>query len=378
MRLFGTRPTRIAIVASVIARYDAISIAVRDTVRVFRQADGFDVDVFAARSDFPDLRAHIVQDAGSLAGRCAFRAADLAIYHFGVFSPLFDRIAPGDGHARQIVYFHGVTPPELAAPSVRPLLEQSLRQLTSFRGVDRFWATSTTTADALAAQGVDREIIEVIPLAVERPPPAALAGKSLAPIRLLFVGRLAQAKGVLDLIEAVDIARRRTAVPFQLDIAGNEEYSDASYADELRAAVMDRCLSGWVRFLGAVNDAALDALYGAAHLLTIPSYHEGFCRPAIEGLRAGCVPVGYAAYNLPRIADGLGRMVPAGDRGALAAALVELIEALASPADRVLPLDRGPLSPAAFDSAAQRHARTFAFEGVAAQWVDSARRLLAR
>ena len=373
---------RVAVVASVIARYDAISTAAYDSVRAFRGADGFDVDVFAARCDFPELRAHEVQHATALEAHRAFRTADIVLYHFGICSPLFETIARGDGRARRIVYFHGLTPREYLAPSQLPLLEQSLRQLRTARHADGFWATSPTTAEALAAAGVDRKTIEVIPLAIEKPAPAALADKPGLPIRLLFVGRLVASKGAHDLIEAIDLVRARTAVPFELEIAGNEEYSDASYVGEVKSVVAKRGLSAVVRILGAVEDAQLDALYRAAHLLVIPSYHEGFCRPVIEGLRAGCVPVGYAAYNLPHAAHGLGRMVATGDRGALATALVELTAALAPRPDptaaRLLPLDGGPLSRAGFDAATQSYVRDFAFDRVAAQMVGSVQRLLAR
>ncbi len=130
-----------------------------------------------------------------------------------------------------------------------------------------------------------------------------------------------------------------------------------------------------MQFLGAVEDATLDELYRAAHLLVIPSYHEGFCRPVIEGLRAGCVPVGYAAYNLPHVAHGLGRMVPVGDRDALATALVGLIAALGPGSAGLLPLDAGPLGPADFDRAAQEYVQEFAFERVAAQMVRGVQEL---
>ncbi|HXP78055.1 MAG TPA: glycosyltransferase family 4 protein [Stellaceae bacterium] len=378
----GGRPVRIAVIASVIARYDAISMAARDTVRAFRDAGGFDVSAFTARSDFPDLGAYQVRDARALRSHRKFRAADVAIYHFGVFSPLFEALSRDNGRTRQIVAFHNVTPPEYVAPAQRAVAEQSLRQLETFRNVDRYWAVSPTNADALVARGVDRARIEVIPLAVDRPAAAALESKPVAPVRLLFVGRLVPSKGVLDLIEAIDIARTRTATAFQLDIAGNEDFSDASYAADVKAAVANRGLSTLVRFLGAVEDARLDELYRRAHLLVIPSYHEGFCRPVIEGLRAGCVPVGYAAYNLPRAAHGLGRMVPTGDRGALAAALVELIAALAPASGRaearLLPLDTGPLSPATFDAAARRYVQDFTFERVAGQMVLGVQGLLSR
>jgi glycosyltransferase involved in cell wall biosynthesis len=376
----GRAPVRIAVVASVIARHDAISMAAGDTLRAFRDAGGFEVGTFTTRSDFPELGAHVVRDCAALRAHPAFRAADVLIYHFGIFSPLFEAIAAGNGRARQIVAFHNVTPLEYVARDQRPVVERSLRQLESLRHADLLWAVSPTNADALAARRMDPEKIEVIPLAVEHPPTAALDSKPAPPARLLSVGRLVRSKGVLDLVEAVDLVRARTAAPFRLDIAGNEDFSDPAYVAEVKAAVCERGLSDLVRLRGAVDDARLSELYHAAHILAVPSYHEGFCRPVVEGLRAGCVPVGYAAYNLPHVAHGLGRMVPSGDRGALATALGELITALAPASGRaharLLPLDARPLSPAAFDAAAQRYVRDFAFERVAAHMVRSVRALL--
>lgn len=378
MRLFGGRRVRVAVVASVVARYDAISMAVRDIARTFRDSNGFEVDVLTPRCDFPELDAHKVQDASALEAHRAYRAADVRIFPFGVFSPLFDAIAHRDGRVPHIVQFHNVTPPAHVAPEHQPLVERSLRQLETFRDVDRFWAVSRTNADELLARGIARERIEVIPLAVDRPAATALVHKQVPPVRLLFVGRLVPSKGVLDLIEAVDLARRRTTIPLHLDIAGNEEYSDPAHVAAVKAAVVQRGLSSVVRFAAAVPDARLDQLFHAAHLLVIPSYHEGFCRPVIEALRAGCIPVGYAAYNLPVIARGLGRMVPTGDRAALAAALIELISSLAHAGARHLRLDGATLDLAAFDRAAQDYVTEFAFDRVAARMVQSVQALLSR
>jgi glycosyltransferase involved in cell wall biosynthesis len=364
---------RIAVVASVIARHDAISMAARDTARALREA-GFAVDLFTLRSDFPELGAHRVRDGAALGAHRAYRAADAVVCHFGVFSPIFEEIATRRGPARLVLRFHNVTPPEHVPPAQRALVERSLRQLDTLLGADAFWADSPTNAEVLTARGADRRKIEVIPLAVDRPAPATLEGKLTSPVRLLFVGRLVPSKGVLDLIETVDLVRAQGAVPFRLDIAGNEDFSDPAYAAEARAAVATRGLSEIVTFRGAVEDAELEALYRGAHLLLIPSYHEGFCRPVIEGLRAGCVPVGYAAYNLPHAAHGLGRMVRVGDREALASACLDLMSALAprdASADSVLPLDAGPLSPSAFDAAARSYVQEFGFERVAAQTVQA-------
>ncbi len=123
----------------------------------------------------------------------------------------------------------------------------------------------------------------------------------------------------------------------------------------------------WVRsstLAGRCDSDELQRRYHQAHILAIPSYHEGFCRPVVEGLRAGCVPVGYASYHLPIVANGLGSLVAPGDVTALAAALTAMIESVAAARGTPkfqLPLDRGPTSIAQFDALAGEHVAQFSF-----------------
>jgi glycosyltransferase involved in cell wall biosynthesis len=371
---------RVAVVASVIARYDGISMAVRHTIQALRDAGGYDVSVFTPHSDFPELHAHRVETAAALSAHRAFGAAELVIYHFGIYSPLFEAMALKGRGARRIIAFHNVTPPELVAPAERSLIEQSLRQMGAVQSVDWLWAESPTSVDTLVTHGANPAAIDIIPPAVDRPPAATLAGKRAPPVRLLFVGRLVKAKGVMDLIEAVDLARARTDIPFELHVAGNEDFSDRAYAAEVKTSIVKRGLTTRVRLLGAIDNDGLDAEYQAAHILVIPSYHEGFCRPVVEGFRAGCVPVGYAAFNLPNVAHGLGRMVAVGDRDALASALVALIEAMMPHDGRAdtasLPLDGASLSAAEFDRAAQTYVQDFSCERIATLKLRSVQALL--
>jgi glycosyltransferase involved in cell wall biosynthesis len=150
-----------------------------------------------------------------------------------------------------------------------------------------------------------------------------------------------------------------------------------------RAAVRDRvtALGPEVELLGRVESGELERCYRAAHILAIPSYHEGFCRPVAEGLRAGCVPVGYASHHLPVVAKGLGRLVAPGDVGALADALQAMLEsiapALAAPADAILPLDRGPTSVRLFDKLARTHVRQFSFDRLSRRIVGGIREMTA-
>jgi glycosyltransferase involved in cell wall biosynthesis len=192
-----------------------------------------------------------------------------------------------------------------------------------------------------------------------------LGEKQTSVVELLFVGRIVPSKGVLDLVRAIRQMRERTAIPFRLRIVGNREWSDDAYLTQVESEIADGRLSSIVEILGVVDDAALGCLYHEAHVFVIPSYHEGFCKPVVEALRAGCVPVGYASYNLPHIARGFGRMVPTGSIELLASALGEVVEGIVRGLHAVetcvLPVDSGVLSVSAFDAATKAYVKDFSF-----------------
>ena len=95
----------------------------------------------------------------------------------------------------------------------------------------------------------------------------------------------------------------------------------------------------------------------------MPSYHEGFCKPVIEALRAGCLPVHYTSGNLLRIAGGLGKSVDPGDLAAFSRALYEAIvevrSVLAGTAGARLKLDIGSLTAEEFTFRSCEHTAGF-------------------
>lgn len=360
----GPRPIRIAVVAPIMVRYDAISMSARDTVRAFAGDPGFSVLHFGIACDYPDVPHRRCDGLAGLLRDPDYRAADIAIFHFGIYHELFLALLAGGAQVR-IVRFHNVTPARFVAPREQGTIEKSLIQIEILRRANEIWADSLTNMRDLLNRGFDSDRLRVIPLVVEDPPLSRLEDKAPDAVHVLYVGRFAPAKGLHDLVEAVARLPRGLV---KVTLAGNTTWSAATYLDHVRSLIAQHGLSECVNFVGTVDDAERERLFREAHILAMPSYHEGFCRPVAEGFRAGCVPVVYDAYNLPLIANHLGRVVPTGDVDALAAAIGEVAAAipaaLASPSVAMLPLDRGATSAAQFTDLAHGHVAAFAYDVV--------------
>jgi glycosyltransferase involved in cell wall biosynthesis len=370
---------RIAIVAPIAVRYDAISAAAADNFRLLQAEPGWQVDFLTSHNEL-HLPARILQGISDLLSDDIFRSADVIIYHFGIYHPFLDALLVGNGHARQVVVFHNITPPEFVSPSERPVIDNSLRQAHNLRYADEIWADSEVNAEALKAIGVIQKRLLVVPLAVSRPDLGRLRDKLGGMVEFLFVGRIVAAKGVRDLIAALARARPAIGGSIRLCVAGNAAFSDPAYIASCKTVIFEYSLQDCVEFIDTPSDETLCELYARAHVLCIPSFHEGFCVPVVEGLRAGCIPIGYAAGNIPVVANKLGRLVVRGDISALGDALTEiatgLMAAARDPDSAMLPLDCGRITVEEFDRRARAHASSYNFDRPASMKISHVSRLL--
>lgn len=224
-----------------------------------------------------------------------------------------------------LVTSHGA---DLFALTSRPL--QGLKRFVARRAA-AVTVVSEEMRDAFERLGIDRARVEVQPMGVDlamrfTPDPAATRSRD----ELLFVGRLVEKKGLRGLIEAMPaiVAARPSAF---LTVAGF-----GPELDERRAQAQRLGLGEKVRFVGAVSQADLPALYRRAALFVAPFVaaasgdREGLGLVAVEAAGCGCpvvvgdLPATRHAFDGP----GLAHFVPGGDVDTLARTCVA---ALASP-----------------------------------------------
>ena len=150
-----------------------------------------------------------------------------------------------------------------------------------------------------------------------------------APTRLLFVGRLAEKKGVLDLVAA---AGRVTATGRELELT---IVGTGPLRDEVARAVADAGLEDRVRMLGGrTHHEVVEAMH-RGHLLAAPSVtapngdQEGIPNVLKEAMATGMPVLATRHSGIPELVrDGVsGHLVDEGDVEGLARRLGELIDA---------------------------------------------------
>lgn len=138
---------------------------------------------------------------------------------------------------------------------------------------------------------------------------------------LLFVGRVLDAKGVLELIDALPVVL--AATPCHLIMAGSGPLVEEVRRRAITTGVLDRLM-----LPGYLEGKALEAVYRCADVFVLPTYHdEGFPTVIAEALHAGLpVVTTHIRGMADHLTDGVNALfVPARDPAALAHALIRLL-----------------------------------------------------
>jgi glycosyltransferase involved in cell wall biosynthesis len=140
------------------------------------------------------------------------------------------------------------------------------------------------------------------------------------PLCLAYVGRLAESKGVFEIIEALAILHRDQKRPHLL-IAG------AGPAEmEMRNRIEKNGLQNFVRFVGVVHGAQKERLWNESDLFVFPTYYEALPYALLESMAARTPALVSPVGEIPDVMeDGVhGVFVPCRDPQALATAICRL------------------------------------------------------
>jgi glycosyltransferase involved in cell wall biosynthesis len=154
-------------------------------------------------------------------------------------------------------------------------------------------------------------------------------------LRILFVGRLDDAKGAPRMI-ALGRELRDRGVPFYMDLVGDgPERADYEYA------VRDASLADHIAFHGWVSRTELASFYSRAHLLVLPSLSEGWPKVLSEAMAYGAVPIASSISAIPDILaeTGAGIALPPRD----VAGFADAVEALERDRERWLEMSAAGL-----------------------------------
>jgi len=139
---------------------------------------------------------------------------------------------------------------------------------------------------------------------------------------VLAIGRHVHQKGFDVLVEAWAKLQTTVFEPIDLVIAG-----DGPERDSLIAQARDRGVEGMIQFPGRCDRATTASLFSGCLAFVLPSRHEPFGIVNLEAMAAAKPVVATDVGGVAEVVEAgvTGLLVPAGDSGALAAALGQLV-----------------------------------------------------
>jgi len=147
------------------------------------------------------------------------------------------------------------------------------------------------------------------------PPARTYHGERL---RLLFLGRVSEGKGILDLPKIMKRLKRMGSRA-RLEIIGGRSRS-------LTKAIKKARVEEDVQFSGYLSRDECFRRLAQSDILLVLSRYEAFGMVTIEAMAMGCVPIGYGVGGMREIVlDGeTGFLVPLGDLSAFAGKIAEM------------------------------------------------------
>jgi len=151
--------------------------------------------------------------------------------------------------------------------------------------VDKLFAVSPAVQEIYSGAGIDGDLIQVIPnfYDPEFKQPTPYQDTTRKPVRLLYVGRITEVKGIDILIDSLEYLSK----PVQVDIVG-----DGELMDKMIKRTQELKYSGDIEFHGWVNHEKLSRYYSDADIFVHPGrWPDPLPRTVMESMQHACVPV---------------------------------------------------------------------------------------
>jgi glycosyltransferase involved in cell wall biosynthesis len=193
----------------------------------------------------------------------------------------------------------------------------------SLRIADRLIAVSEfTCSEVLSVFQGSRRKIDVVYSASSLKADGPTAPSPLSAPYFLFVGSYEPRKNLERLLQAYIRYRKVNHSPFDLAIAGSDQWGSFSVSDFIQKNNLQSC----VHLFQHQDDSVLSALYAHAQALVLVSLYEGFGLPLVEAMQWGIPLIASNNSAVAEIAGNAALLVDPLDLDAITQALNRMTE----------------------------------------------------
>lgn len=188
-----------------------------------------------------------------------------------------------------------------------------LNRVNTVVALSQNWVEYFTQVQKCKDVRVINNVVSHPPRPVDAPAPRNTA----LPLRLTFLGKIMDAKGVFDLVELLSSNRAEYEGKVLLTVGGNGE------VERFKELIDSRNLGSMVRYAGWVDAEGKDRLLRDTDVYILPSYFEGLPISILEAMSYGKPVISTPIGGIPEIVeDGVnGLLVKPGDLPALKSAI---------------------------------------------------------
>lgn len=115
------------------------------------------------------------------------------------------------------------------------------------------------------------------------------------PLRILYVGRMDQRKGLHEIVQALGILKEH--VSFHFSFAGEGPDKDYFILE------CEREIPGLYEYLGVIGGIEKDEAFARSHIFLMPSYFEGLPNAMLEAMAWKLVPVVTPVGSIPEVVE---------------------------------------------------------------------------